>query len=286
MRYCVNYRLFTHYLAIYGGVVQSSGGDFFGNLKLDECDVPCSEPGCELSLNTAVFRLAITTPLLSYFSKTAVRINTQMLGCYLPNLTGLVAAFCVLASRENSWEMIVPFLIGLFQLFVLTTHLLDDDYLVYPLERKVFDFASYSPLFTNTALLLNRKVVEIEEEVKNILLKDAEENSHFLISKCQKLFGNVKNKAMDTLGKRKTHEEGEFGQSNMKRFSYDKSYRWSSGQRVPLIYVCTTLWHEEDFEMGTMLRSVIKLIKYRNDKERLAQKAQEKDDAKVNISKI
>ena len=267
-------------------MIVSSGNSPFEELNTDECNVLCDELSCELTLNEAIFRIAITTPLLSYFSKTAVRINSQMLGTYLPNLVGLIASFCLLANRENSWEMVVPFLFGIFQFFVLTTHLLDDEYLIYPLERKVFDFASYTPLFTNTMLMLNRKVVEVEEEVKNILLKDAEENSHFIISKCQKIFGGVKDKAMDTLGRRQTQDAGEFGQSNMKRFSYDKSYRWSSGQRVPLIYVCTTLWHEEDFEMATMLRSVIKLIKHRNAKEKRAQRAQDNEDAKAELKLI
>ena len=142
-------------------MIVSSGNSPFEELKTEECNVPCGELSCVLTLNEAIFRIAITTPLLSYFSKTAVRINSQMLGTYLPNLVGLIASFCLLAERENSWEMVVPFLFGILQFFVLTTHLLDDEYLIYPLERKVFDFASYTPLFTNTMLMLNRKVVEV-----------------------------------------------------------------------------------------------------------------------------
>ena len=40
-----------------------------------------------------------------------------------------------------------------------------------------------------------------------------------------------------------------------KRFSFERSTRWFKGQQVPMIFICTTLWHEEDFEMATLIRS-------------------------------
>jgi hypothetical protein len=45
-------------------------------------------------------------------------------------------------------------------------------------------------------------------------------------------------------------------------FNNSDKFRWLSGQKVPMIYICTTLWHEEDFEMATLIRSAIKLIIY------------------------
>ena len=41
-----------------------------------------------------------------------------------------------------------------------------------------------------------------------------------------------------------------------------RSLRWFKGQDVPKIFICTTLWHEEDFEMATLIRSTLKLVRY------------------------
>ena len=40
-----------------------------------------------------------------------------------------------------------------------------------------------------------------------------------------------------------------------------KTAIWNEGQTVPMIFVCTTLWHENEAEMTTLLTSLIRLIK-------------------------
>ena len=61
--------------------------------------------------------------------------------------------------------------------------------------------------------------------------------------------------------------------------SFDKSARWLDGQKVPMIYICTTLWHEEDFEMATLIRSAIKLIDYAKTLREKASKCPDDTDA-------
>ena len=50
------------------------------------------------------------------------------------------------------------------------------------------------------------------------------------------------------------------------------------GQQIPMIYICTTLWHEEDFEMATLIRSVLKLMKHAKLRKEKAQNAENFDD--------
>ena len=38
-------------------------------------------------------------------------------------------------------------------------------------------------------------------------------------------------------------------------------------ETVPMIFICTTLWHEEDNEMKTLLTSILNLIEYVNSRE-------------------
>ena len=45
-----------------------------------------------------------------------------------------------------------------------------------------------------------------------------------------------------------------------------------------MIYICTTLWHEEDFEMATLIRSVLKLMKHAKLRKEKAQNAKNFDD--------
>jgi len=133
--------------------------------------------------------------------------------------------------------------------------------MVYPLERNVFVFPSYKPVFTPTFSLLNRRIVEVEDEWMNIRLKDAEKTTNTIAEQFtkfrKKLFGRQSLESPNALWKLKR-----------KRNSYDKSTRWLTGQKVPMIYICTTLWHEEDFEMATLIRSTIKLMDYANKRKK------------------
>ena len=44
-------------------------------------------------------------------------------------------------------------------------------------------------------------------------------------------------------------------------------YTLAKGQSKPYIYICTTLWHEEEVEMMTLMRSVSKLLRHARRRE-------------------
>ena len=44
-------------------------------------------------------------------------------------------------------------------------------------------------------------------------------------------------------------------------------YTLDKGQSKPYIYICTTLWHEEEVEMMTLMRSVSKLLRHARRRE-------------------
>jgi len=45
-----------------------------------------------------------------------------------------------------------------------------------------------------------------------------------------------------------------------------RTKQWSKGQRNPYVFICTTLWHEEEVEMATLMTSVSKLLRKARDK--------------------
>ena len=45
-----------------------------------------------------------------------------------------------------------------------------------------------------------------------------------------------------------------------------RTKQWSKGQRNPYVFICTTLWHEEEVEMATLMTSVSKLLRRARDK--------------------
>ena len=50
-------------------------------------------------------------------------------------------------------------------------------------------------------------------------------------------------------------------------FHFFLAYTLNKGQSKPYIYICTTLWHEEEVEMMTLMRSVSKLLRHARRRE-------------------
>ena len=66
--------------------------------------------------------------------------------------------------------------------------------------------------------------------------------------------------------------------NNSGRENIMRHISWYTGQKVPKIYICTTLWHEEDFEMATLVRSVLKLMKAAKEKKEKAENSDKDED--------
>jgi len=147
---------------------------------------------------------------------------------------------------------------------------------------------------------MNRRLLDLDDEWKNIRLKNAEDTDDKLlntISGSIKRFTKeffTKNKNDDNfeenLGSEEDEEDDEnhtAGSNNNKeefrrrahRHSFERSTRWFKGQQVPHIFICTTLWHEEDFEMATMIRSVLKLMKHAKLRREKAEDAKYSEDS-------
>ena len=57
------------------------------------------------------------------------------------------------------------------------------------------------------------------------------------------------------------------GTSDGRRTESRRTKQWSKGQRNPYVFICTTLWHEEEVEMATLMTSVSKLLRKARDKQ-------------------
>ena len=125
-------------------------------------------------------------------------------------------------------------ILGILHLLCLTQYVWKPKNFIYPLDRHVFMLPAFRPIGTSTFSLLNRRSVDIIEEQES------------------KVFGNEFSAGSNTTTRKSTVQGRKTNKSGM----------WSKGQKNPYIFICTTLWHEEDFEMATLLRSVVKLLRH------------------------
>ena len=88
-----------------------------------------------------------------------------------------------------------------------------------------YNLSGYRPIFTCCDIMLNRNTSDIDD--------------------------------IETYRKRVTRLTVNFDRSR----TTVKTAIWNEGQTVPMIFVCTTLWHENEAEMTTLLTSLIRLIK-------------------------
>ena len=203
----------------------------------------------------------------SYCFKLAVRVNVQVACAYLPTFFSTLLAF-ILSDLDNMnavWSYTASYILALLPLLLLTTHLLTDSYGLYQLERDLFINLSFRPISTPIFSLLNRRILEHDDECLNIILQDAEEAS----SNTEDNIDEDQNRDESDYY-RNCYRNSEDVQQTIQRarqfstVSHNsfRSMRWFKGQEVPKIFICTTLWHEEDFEMATLIRSTLKLIRH------------------------
>ncbi|CAG5082997.1 Oidioi.mRNA.OKI2018_I69.PAR.g10253.t1.cds [Oikopleura dioica] len=235
-------------------------------------------PGDNFQLWMIVY--AISTVMTSYLQKVSVKLGLQKSGLAVSGALGPLIALCAVffqdatrmesqifqgeleyendhllftevypqvpgyqnrslsdTTRESSTietSLIMSFvtgLLGILHLLCLTQYIWTPRNFIYPLDRHVFMLPAFRPVGTSTFSLLNRRTIDIIEE---------QESDAF-------------NKEFSSGSKKTTRVSGR---------KTNKSGMWSKGQKNPYIFICTTLWHEEDFEMATLLRSVVKLLRH------------------------
>lgn len=134
----------------------------------------------------------------------------------------MIAAFDDTETDHGIYVGILIF--GLIPYVLLFTHLWSNDYMVYPLERQIFLFPIYKPLFTPTFTLLNRRILEVSDEIHNIKLKNGEDSENIFLKKYQ----DVKRLSMQYFAKSpldQMEEERKKKAENKKRNTYDKSQK-------------------------------------------------------------
>ena len=102
---------------------------------------------------------------------------------------------------------------------------------------------------TSVQTILNRRTIDLEKELQT------EEFQKYKSSARQSRYTR-----QSRMTSRATTKTG----GNM---GGKKTTLWDKGQTHPYIFICTTLWHEEDFEMKTLLRYVSKLLRHARKKE-------------------
>lgn len=190
----------------------------------------------------------------------------------MPTLLSTLIAFILsdLDNFDTVWSYTASYVLAFLPLLLLTTHLLNDSYGIYQLERDLFINLSFRPIFTPIFALLNRRILEHDDECLNIVLQDADEVSHNTqdCTEEDETSGENNNDASSV-----TNEDIQLTLERARQFSTGRGFsvdshrslrsmRWFKGQQVPKIFICTTLWHEEDFEMATLIRSTLKLIRH------------------------
>ena len=219
---------------------------------------------------------AIFTVLTSYLQKVSVKLGLQKSGLALSGLLGPLIALSLAfyedlppaelqflvdypenysgtewrsnvtsfyqktsdqSNDQSDDQLIMTFvtgILGILHLLCLTQYVWKPKNFIYPLDRHVFMLPAFRPIGTSTFSLLNRRSVDIIEEQESEVF-----NTQFSA-------GSKTTTRKSTVQGRKTNKSG----------------MWSKGQKNPYIFICTTLWHEEDFEMATLLRSVVKLLRH------------------------
>jgi len=122
--------------------------------------------------------------MTSYLSKVSSRINIQLFGFVFPSvfgsLFGLILTDFVAtpgSADASSAALYLPsYLLGVIPLILLTSHLWSDDYFPYQLERQLFIYFSYKSIFTSTFAMLNRRLIDLEQEFTNINLSNVDDN--------------------------------------------------------------------------------------------------------------
>ena len=88
---------------------------------------------------------------------------------------------------DDTWATTAKYLptygFAMIPLILVATHLWSNDYFPYQLERNLFINFGYKPIFTSTLTALNRRLIDIEDECKNMNLRDGDDDDQGFRSK-------------------------------------------------------------------------------------------------------
>ena len=198
--------------------------------------IPSSNVEIVRKFDSWLLGLVLSSMLSSYFSKLSVRINMQVVGFVVPNHLSVILAYVLqwlffpdeLNANVDESVYIGILVFAIIPFVLLFTHLWTSDYMIYPLERDVFVLPSYRAIFTPTASLLNRTIVELPNEWMNIKLRDAESTNNTVAEAISSLGRKI-------FGRRSSSSPAELWSVKRKRNSYDKSARWLNGPRLHIL---------------------------------------------------
>lgn len=233
----------------------------------------------------------LSTYLSSYFIIASVRVKFQLAAVVIPSFfitMGIPILYFMLPFMDVDFDdlslvldhipwnepnirdrmlfQIGEFVCGLLAFTIATRHVWFDRSYPYALERTLFDSPAYRGAWSLPNILMQRKRTDIASfMIENTFDKKSKKSSK-----------KVKNNLLH-LAKLAAMA----GPSMIRRKSI---YDTENMESVPMIFICTTLWHEEDNEMRTLVISLLRLINYvhlRKQDETLRQ--QDRFNLEINI---
>ena len=215
----------------------------------------------------------VSSILLSYFSISAVRLQYQVIYMIIPIFISmiLVSLFLFLIpfldhGQINDvvdgplgpvtlghipWEIdivkrrfvvqIIAAVTAFVSFIIATRHVWVDRSYPYALERTLFDTVIYRGAWTPLQLIIHRNRQDLAKHIKDTKIQTMEALLPGIgVARPDILIG-IKNRA-------------------------DEEY--NATETKPMIFICTTLWHEEDNEMETLIKSLLRLCQYVNRRKR------------------
>ena len=126
---------------------------------------------------------------------------------------------------DEHWALFSCLLCGFLSLALLMHYMFFDKSAIYSLDRQLFSIPIFRPIFTTTSLLTARKREDDPDHKLRRKIKN------------QKILSEEYYEA--------------YSEKYSKEYYYDEMT-----QSIPMLFICTTLWHEEDNEMEQLLNSL------------------------------
>ena len=154
-------------------------------------------------------------------------------------------------DAKSYWPFFATFSCGFISLLLLTLYLWTDRSLIYAVDRHLFSIPVFRPIFTSTSKGLKSKLRFLKK--KRIFKKISVSDSDF-----KPLFLLLLHRKREDDPDRKIRLKSDLKYKKMTRESTKSDFE-DSNQTIPMLFICTTLWHEEENEMEQLLNSLVRL---------------------------